>query len=98
MMRQVYRREVAPLAFAPPAVYLMALGGVALMVAGVCTLARCELSAAAVPLAGAVARIAGRVAAAAVCVSFAALIAAVAIHCRASDCAKIQHKVRRAMS
>ena len=96
-MRQVYRREVAPLAYTNPSVNLMALCGLALMVAGVCALARCGLSAAAVPLVGAVARIAGRVATAGVCVSFAALIAAVAVHCRASDCAKIRHKVRRAL-
>lgn len=96
-MWRVYRREVAPLAYTNPSVNLMALGGLALLVAGVCTLARCGLSAAAVPLAGAVARIAGRVAAAAVCVSFASLIAAAVVHCRASDCAKIRHKVRRAL-
>ena len=46
-MRRVYRREVAPLAYTNPSVNLIALGGLVLMVAGVCALARCGLSAAA---------------------------------------------------
>ena len=35
-MRRVYRREVAPLAYTNPSVNLIALGGLVLMVAGVC--------------------------------------------------------------
>ena len=44
-MRRVYRREVAPLAYTNPSVNLIALGGLVLVAAGVCALARCGLSA-----------------------------------------------------
>ena len=68
-MRRVYRREVAPLAYTNPSVNLIALGGLVLMVAGVCALARCGLSADAdVPILGVVVQGMGQTAAVALAV------------------------------
>ena len=97
-MRRVYRREVAPLAYTNPSVNLIALGGLVLMVAGVCALARCGLSADAdVPILGVVVQGGGETTAVALAGGVAALTAAAVVHRLQSDSAKIRHKVRRAL-
>ena len=95
---RTYHHDAGPLAYASPSVKLLSLGIVALMLAGVLALGCRGLAAAAgVPLVGAVGRVMGQAAAAGLCVGVASLIAAVAVHFRTSDCAKIRHKVRRAL-
>lgn len=95
---RTYHHDTGPLAYASPGVILLVLGSVALSLAGVLALGYRGLApAAGVPLVGAALRMMGRAAAVGLCVGIASLIAAVAVHFRTSDCAKIRHKVRRAL-
>ena len=95
---RTYHHDAAPLAYAPPAVNLLLFGVSALVLGGVLTTASLRLAPAAhVPILGAVVRGMGQAAAVALCIGIAALIAAAVVHFRASDCAKIRHKVRRAL-
>lgn len=95
---RTYHHDAAPLAYAPPAVNLLLFGVSALVLGGVLTTASLRLAPAAhVPILGAVVRGMGQAAAVALCIGVAALIAAAVVHFRASDCAKIRHKVRRAL-
>ena len=94
---RTYHHDAGPLAFASLGVILLVLGGVALSLAGVLALGSRGLSAAGVPVVGAIGRMMGQAAAASLCVGIVAVIAAVAVHFRTSDCAKIRHKIRRAL-
>ena len=94
---RTYHHDAGPLAYASPGVVLLALGGVALLLAGVLALGCRGLAAAGVPLVGAVARVMGQAAAVGLCIGILSLIAAVAVHVLAPDRAKIQHKIRRAL-
>ena len=95
---RTYHHDAGPLAYASPGVILLVAGGAAFLLAGVLALGCRGLAAAAgVPLVGAVGRMMGQAAAVGLCVGIASLIAAVAVHIRTSDCAKIRHKVRRAL-
>ena len=95
---RTYHHEVGPLAYSPPCVILLVMGGVALSLAGVLALgSRGLASAVGVPIIGAMGHMMGQAAAAGLCVGIVAVIAAVAVHFRASDYAKIRHKVRRAL-
>lgn len=94
---RTYRREVGPLAYASPGVILLALGIVTLMLAGVLALGSRGLASAGVPIVGAMGHMMGQAAAVGLCIGVALLIAAVAVHILAPDCARIRHKVWRAL-
>lgn len=95
---RTYRHDIGPLAYASPVVKLLSMGIVALLVACVLALGCRGLApAAGVPLVGAMGHMMGQAAAAGLCVGIVAVIAAVAVHFRTSDCAKIRHKIRRAL-
>lgn len=95
---RTYRHDVGPLAYASPGVILLALGGGALVVAGVLALGcRGLASAVSVPIVGAVGHMMGQAAAVALGAGVVALIAAAAVRFWMPDCAKIRYKVRRAL-
>lgn len=95
---RTYHHDAAPLAYASTTVKLLALGGVALAVAGVLALGFHGLASVAdVPILGAVVRGMGKVAAVSLGIGVAGLIAAAVVHRLQSDSAKIRHKVRRAL-
>lgn len=97
-MMCTYRHEVGLLAYTSPSVKLLALGSMALLLAGVLALGCRGLApAAGVPFVGTVGRVMGEATAAVMCAGIVAVIAAVAVQVFTSDCAKIQHKVRRAI-
>ena len=96
---RTYHHDAAPLAYASTTVKLLALGGVALAVAGVLALGFHGLASAAdVPILGAVVRGMGQVAVAALGIGVVALIAAAVVHRCQPASAKIRHKVRRALA
>ena len=95
---RTYHHDAAPLAFAGPAVNLLALGLAALVLAGVLTLGYHGLTATAnVPILGAVVRGIGDTAAAALGAGIAALVAAAVVHRCQPASAVIRHKVLRAL-
>ena len=95
---RTYHHDVSPLAYTSPVIKLLALGSMALLLAGVLALGCRGLApAAGVPIVGAMGHMMGQAAAAGLCVGIVAVIAAAAVHVLTPDHAKIRHIIWRAL-